>query len=200
VTSTRHDDMPIDFDLPIEGEKVVIRKLSEDDLDPMYDLESDPCVKRYLDDPVKKPREQWIAAMRDCLNSTSMLAVTCKASDDFAGRASLTRPIELWHPALTAEALVSWQSCREVRAVIAKKYWGHHLGREVCQLLVDVAFDRLKSSSVVGLVHPGNKWSLKLCECLGFRQEKKKMDDGRIVCRLSNETPRIWRSDVARCP
>jgi hypothetical protein len=82
---------PPDFELPIIGQKVVIRKLSEDDLDEMYDLESDPCVKRYFDGPSKTPREQWIAGMRGQLNCTSTLAVTEKSSGDFAGRAALKK-------------------------------------------------------------------------------------------------------------
>lgn len=180
---------PLDSELPIIGKKVVIRRLSEDDLDPMYDLENDACAKRYLKCFEQRSREEWTALMRRTLDSTSTLAVTTKETGDFAGRASLTQPLELWEPC--AETL-DWL---ELSAVIATKYRGHYFGREACQLLIDVAFDQRKSSSVVGLVHPDNKRSLKLCECLGFRQEGK-MSDGRVVFRLSSMTPRIWRSET----
>jgi [ribosomal protein S5]-alanine N-acetyltransferase len=170
----------MDFERPIIGEKVVIRRLSEDDLDPMYDLESDPYVKHYLDGPAKKPREQWIAAMRNCLNSTPTLAVTEKSSGDFAGRAALKKSVYV-------------ESSWELEAVIAKRYWGRHFGREVCQLLIDFA-DRRELLPVIAFVHRCNMPSLKLCKRLGFCEEGK-FDNKRDQLRLLTATPRDWRSD-----
>jgi ribosomal-protein-alanine N-acetyltransferase len=164
-----------DVALPIVGEKVVIRRLAEDDLNQMYDLESDPNVKRYLDGPVKLPREQWIAGMRSRLDDT--LAVTTKASGDFAGRASLTA---------TGLPLDSW----EVRVVIASKYRGDYLGREVCQLLIGIAFDRLRSSSVVAVVHPDNARSLTLCKELGFTWDGTTDHERRVLKLPSEKRPK----------
>lgn len=175
----------LDSELPIIGKKVVIRRLSEDDLGEMYDLESDPCVKRYLKGPVTKPREQWIAGMQGQLSSTSTLAVTARPSGSFAGRASLTK---------SAYVDDSW----EIQAVIATKYRGDHFGREACQLLIDVA-DRLEALPVIAFVHPDNMNSLKLCKLLGFCGEGGFGGKGDLF-KLSTATPRTWRSDpVGKC-
>ena len=175
---------PFDFELPIIGKKVIIRKLQVDDLDQMYDLESDPCTKRYLDGPVKHSREQWIAGMQRSLDSTSTLAVTT-TSGAFAGRASLTR---------TGSSSDPW----EVRAVISTKYRGDHLGREVCQLLIDLAFDQLNVPSVVAIVHRSNERSLKLCASLGFNREGVRDNDHDVFV-FSREMPRYWTSEILKC-
>ncbi len=45
------------------GKTVIMRSLSEDDLEQLYALETDELVKQYVGGPVKKRREEWIAGM-----------------------------------------------------------------------------------------------------------------------------------------
>ena len=45
------------------GKTVIMRSLSEDDLEQLYALETDESVKQYVGGPVKKRREEWIAGM-----------------------------------------------------------------------------------------------------------------------------------------
>jgi RimJ/RimL family protein N-acetyltransferase len=44
--------------------------------------------------------------------------------------------------------------------LVAKKYWGQRLGREVTELLMGVAFRDLEAFSVAAIVDPSNEASL----------------------------------------
>jgi [ribosomal protein S5]-alanine N-acetyltransferase len=148
--------------LPIVGIKVLIRKLNEKDLESLYALEIDDHVKRYVGGPVTTPQQEWIEGMAGLCstpNAALPLIVIYKVSGDFAGRASLS-PVPLSR---------SW----EIQVLIAKKYWSQRLGREVTELLMGVAIDDLKASSVVAIVDPKNEASLTLAKDLGFTMSRR---------------------------
>jgi [ribosomal protein S5]-alanine N-acetyltransferase len=152
--------------LPIVGIKVLIRKLNEKDLESLYALEIDDHVKRYVGGPVTTPQQEWIEGMAGLCstpNAALPLIVIYKVSGDFAGRASLS-PVPLSR---------SW----EIQVLIAKKYWSQRLGREVTELLMGVAIDDLKASSVVAIVDPKNEASLTLAKDLGFTHVSTKQSD-----------------------
>jgi RimJ/RimL family protein N-acetyltransferase len=118
--------------------------MSEGDLEQLYALETDEAVKRYVGGPVKKQRDEWIAGMCQSLGQSHQpLCVTVKATQDFAGRASLSRP-----------GLPSEES--ELQVLIARRYWRSGFGYEVSGLLIDAAFERLGARSIVAVVHPEN--------------------------------------------
>lgn len=149
----------IAFMPPIAGRKVSIRQPNESDLDAWYDLETDKDVKHYVGGPSRYSRNEWIEGMRKRLNnnqdSTLPLIVTYKSTGEFVGRAALF-PME------------GEGQPREIQVLIAKKYWGQGLGREVSELLIDTAFKHIKASSVVAIIHPKNEASLALFGDLGF--------------------------------
>jgi RimJ/RimL family protein N-acetyltransferase len=85
------------------------------------------------------------------------LSVVYKATDEFAGRASiLLKDIDarLW----------------EIQVLIAKEYWGKRLGREVFQLLMSAAYDELRARCIVAVVDPNNAASIALVDALGFER------------------------------
>jgi RimJ/RimL family protein N-acetyltransferase len=134
----------IDSLLPIMGTRVLIRKLNKEDLKPLYELEIDKDVKRYVGGPVTKSQQESIEGKTElCSRQIAVLPliITCKATGDFAGRASLS-------PQSMEEG------CWEIQVLIAKKYWGHHFGREVTELLMGIAFGDLRASSVLAIVDP----------------------------------------------
>ena len=149
--------------LPIIGSNVIVRCLQEDDLSEMYRMESDPEVKLYLNGPVRIPREEWIRGARSQLSWCQTLAVSAKDTGQFAGRAALDSYVD--------SDYLDKEVTREIRVVIAKDYWGRHFGREVCRILITMAFDELGAEQVIGIVHPENLNSLKLLGIFGF--EKK---------------------------
>jgi len=167
----------IAFPLPIIGTKVLVRKLNTEDLKPLYELEIDKDVKRYVGGPVTKSQDEWIEGMRtlcSCPCSSLPLIVALRTNDEFVGRASLSpRDAE--------------RQCVEIQVLIAKKHWGQHLGREVAELLVGVAFDHLKAFSIFAIVSPDNNASRTLFGNLGFinvgTNQSDRWDNGHLIFR-----------------
>jgi RimJ/RimL family protein N-acetyltransferase len=125
----------IDISLPIIGKAIVIREMRDEDIELLYDLETDNEVKRYVGGgTLSRPRQDWIERMRQ-------LRVT--------------------HDALLP-LIVTCIRRFEIQVIIAKQYWGKRLGKEAVELLMGVAFNNLNALSVVSVVHPENNPSLKL--------------------------------------
>jgi RimJ/RimL family protein N-acetyltransferase len=61
----------------------------------------------------------------------------------------------------------------EFEIIIAKKFWGRRLGREVATLMIPAAFNELNAKAVRAEVHPENKASLGLLDCFGFKYKCK---------------------------
>jgi len=158
----------IDISLPIIGKAIVIREMRDEDIELLYDLETDNEVKRYVGGgTLSRPKQDWIERMRQLRvthDALLPLIVTCKATGKFVGRA----------------ALGHYDDIRrfEIQLIIAKQYWGKRLGKEAVELLMGVAFNNLNALSVVSVVHPENNPSLKLVRELGFTLIGTKESDG----------------------
>ena len=143
--------MPI---TPIDTGRLIVRSLTESDIDALYDLESDPEVKRYLGGPTRHSRGAY---HRDLLNHPrgeyDLLAIVHKATGKFGGRCSLKskRPGD-----------------REMEIVITRPYWRQGLGLEIGLQLIGLAFEDPTIDSVVGVVHPENLASQGLMKKLGM--------------------------------
>jgi ribosomal-protein-alanine N-acetyltransferase len=142
----------------------------------LYALDVDEEVKRYVGGPLTRPREEWMEGMRRLIANPEAaalpLVVISKATRGFAGRASLS-PKD------------GERKCWEIQVLIARKYWGERLGREVVTLLMGVAFDDRKASSVIAVVDPNNTASRALVDALGFRyvstMQSGRWDNGHLV-------------------
>jgi RimJ/RimL family protein N-acetyltransferase len=155
-------DMSNKLNLPKIGSNVIVRSLQAEDLSEMYRIESDPDVKRYLNDPTRVPRDEWIRGVESKLSRCQTLAVLAKDTRQFAGRAALDFYLD-------SDYLDS-EITREIQVVISKDYWGRHFGREVSNILIAAAFDELGAEQVIGIVHPRNEFCLKLLHIFGFEQ------------------------------
>jgi RimJ/RimL family protein N-acetyltransferase len=142
--------------LPKCGQRVILRRLENEDLDALYTIESDPEVKRYMREPVQLPRAEWVDKMALTLHGCVTLAVLARDNLRFVGRASVS--------------YFASEEEREIQVVLAKPDQGRHFGREVCEILIRAAFDELSAERIVGVVHPENQRSLKLLQNFGFQQ------------------------------
>jgi RimJ/RimL family protein N-acetyltransferase len=152
------------LNLPKIGSNVIVRHLQTGDLSEMYRMESDPDVKRYLDGPVRHPREEWIRGVASKLSRRRDFAILAKDTGQFAGRAAL-------------DTFRDSEEVCEIQIVISKDFWGRLFGREVCKILIAAAFDELGAKQVVGVVHPENEKSLKLLRLFGFKKEGRGVND-----------------------
>jgi [ribosomal protein S5]-alanine N-acetyltransferase len=166
---------------PMTGPHIEVRKLRKHDIPKLYDLETDPDVKRYVGGVVKRPKEEWVTGMRLRMQRPSDVlpfAIIDKAAGDFVGRATIS----------PKDCDGSW----EIQILIAKRYWGKRLGREVCELLMTALYRDLGAQSIVAVVHPDNKASRALVEASEFvrigvnqtdRWDTDRWDNGHMIYR-----------------
>ena len=165
--------------LQLEGQNIQIRPLAANDLEPLYELETDEDVKRYVGGPVRMPRDRWITAMSRTLGPLQpVLAVVDNATRHFAGRASLSQ---------NASSPTEW----EVQVLIAKRYWHLKWGREVTRLLIKTAFEQLNASAIVAQFDPEHRASKELVESFSFQHfatmRTCKWNNGHLEYKLHRE-------------
>lgn len=179
----------IEFPLPIIGATILIRAMQEQDIELVYNLDADEDVKRYVGGALTRPKEEWIERMRQLSTSqvaTLPLIIACKDTGDFVGRAALSS--------------TDFDKQRfEIQVLLARNYWGRRLGREVTELLIGVAFNSIKASSVIAVIHPEHEASLALVKNLGFTyletKQAERWDKGYYVFELKSAMPED-QSDV----
>lgn len=153
---------------PLTGSNILIRKLYKRDIPQLYDLETDPNVKRYVGGIVKRPKDEWVAGMRRQTPSSLPilhLAILDIHKTDFVGRATI-------YPKDLNDG--SW----EIQILIAKRYWGKRFGREVCELLMAALYRDLSAKAIIAVIDPDNKASRALVQSYGFGQIGVKQTDG----------------------
>src|SRR5690606_29407092 len=149
---------------PVQGDRVRLDLLRDDDLDALHAIQSDPEVCRYL---LYEPRTRGEVARRLAEDSA---ATRLEKVDDYlqpairdgAGMLLGTMYLRLTSVEdLTAE--IGW--------LLAPQHQGRGYAREAAALVLDLAFGELGLHRVYAELDPRNDASVALCERLGMRHE-----------------------------
>ena len=159
--------LPWDFH-PIDGERVRLDLLRDDDFDALHAIQSDPEVCRYLLYEART-REQVAAALeRDSAqkrleNAGDYLQPAIRGrGGDIDGAFIGTMYLELKSvDDRTAE--IGW--------LVAPGFQGRGYARESAELLLDLAFGELGLHRVIAELDPRNAASVRVCERLAMRKE-----------------------------
>ena len=146
----------------LETERLVLRLFTPDDVQAMYDLNSDPEVTRYAEAaPVRDLQEA-----REKLESGPLsdyekygygrFAIEDRATGKVIGFCGIKFIPEIGLP--------------EIGYRLAKVYWGRGLATEAARACVDFARDDLKIGKLVALIIPENTASVRVAEKLGMRK------------------------------
>jgi RimJ/RimL family protein N-acetyltransferase len=144
----------------IETERLVLRKLGEEDLDALVELDSDPEVMRYINDGVPNPRELYVESLLP-----RMLAW---AQDDPVG----------FYAAIHAGSWVGWfhlrPSIADERALelgyrLRRSAWGRGLATEGSRALAGLAVDELRPPWIDGCARPDNLASIAVLQKCGLQ-------------------------------
>lgn len=140
-----------------ETERLLIRKLVLEDLNPFHELESNPNVLKYATGEVKSFDENkkellgLIAKYDIPLNDFWIYAIVNKADDNFIGTL----------------AFVKDNLDDEIGYRILEKYWGFGYGLEACKGIVNYC-KNLHFKKIVAYVVDENIASKKILENLNF--------------------------------
>ena len=148
----------------LETERMILREVRPEDLDPYAAMCADPEVMRYLsaDGTVLARDDAWrqmaMFAGHWVLRGFGMWVLEHRQTGAFLGRAGLHYP-EGWPD-------------REVGWCLARPYWGQGFAAEAAQAAIRFAFDRLGWPHIISLILPENERSIQLAIRLGERFER----------------------------
>jgi len=148
----------------LETPRLFLRHFTEDDLDALAALMSDPQFMRFSTGPYS--REQTAAVLERILtgyrdNQPSQFAVVVRSENKLIGYCGFFRQ------------LVDDVEEIEIGYRLDSRYWGCGLATEGARAVRDYAFNDLKLDHVISLIHPDNTASRRVVEKIGMAVEKK---------------------------
>ncbi|HET8927677.1 MAG TPA: GNAT family N-acetyltransferase [Microbacterium sp.] len=149
---------------PVQGARVRLDLLRDDDLDGLSAIQGDPDVCRYL---LYEPRTRDEVARRLAEDSE---ATRLAAADDY-----LQPAIRDAEGTLLGTMYLRLTSVDDLTAeigwLLAPQHQGHGYAHEAAALVLDLAFGELGLHRIYAELDPRNDASVALCERLGMRHE-----------------------------
>ena len=147
----------------ITAERVVLRWVSENDIDSLYEVFSDPQVMRYWSTAPFTDREAAVNLQREIAagNETNTMmkwGLALRDSDRLIGTTTLFN-------------LNLDNGRAELGYAMGRAHWGKGLMNEALQALVSHAFEEMQLRRLEADVDPRNTPSVRTLERLGFQRE-----------------------------
>jgi RimJ/RimL family protein N-acetyltransferase len=139
-------------------ERLSLRAVREEDVEPLYQLMQDPDVVRYIGDRRIPSRQDcwrsiagWIGHW--ALRGYGLWAVEERDSGDFIGRVGFINPAEWPGP--------------EVGYALGRRWWGRGYATEAARAAMDWGFEQIGFEELISLIDPDNAASIRVAERLG---------------------------------
>lgn len=150
----------------LETERLLLRRLTLDDLDALYALYRDPEVRHYFPDgtltyEATKEELEWIIDVYYGKYGYGLWATIHKPTGAFIGRCGLLP----W--------TIEEQFEIEVAYLIAKEYWGQGLGTEAAQAILRYGFEQVGAPRLICLIEAENRASQAVAHKIGMRFERE---------------------------
>jgi ribosomal-protein-alanine N-acetyltransferase len=147
--------------LILETERLVLRRLTMDDLDALAALYRDPEVRRWFPDGTRtheQTREElaWVIDVYYVRYGYGLWATILKETGTFIGRCGLLP----WDIEGRIEV--------EVAYLLDPDFWGRGLATEAARAIADHAFATLPVDRLICLVDPGNEASRRVATKIGM--------------------------------
>jgi ribosomal-protein-alanine N-acetyltransferase len=145
----------------LETDRLVLRRLTSDDLDALAALYRDPEVRRYFPDGVltleqTRAELEWIIDVYYGRYGYGLWATVLKETGAFIGRCGLLP----WEIGGRTEV--------EVAYLLDRAYWGRGLATEAARAIVDHGFATLPVPRLICLLDPDNAASRAVAAKLGM--------------------------------
>jgi RimJ/RimL family protein N-acetyltransferase len=157
-TDTIWQSLPI-----LEGGRVRLRALSDQDIDALFTIFSNPEVMRYWSFTPLVDRDAAAALLNSTLEGFERRwlmkwGVALRDSDELIGTVTLIN--------------LDFTHCRaEIGYALARAFWGKGYIQEALNLLIEYAFQQLELHRIEADVDPRNAASIRTLERLGFKRE-----------------------------
>ena len=159
----------------METERLLFRPYTDDDLDFLKALLTNPNVMRYIgngqtrdEEGLQKFRER-IYSMYSRNPDFGLKIIVEKASNKLIGHAGLV------------PQMIDGKEEIEIGYWIAEEYWGRGFATEAARALKDLGKNQLKLAKMIALIQKGNIASQRVAEKNGMMIEKEIQLDGKDV-------------------
>lgn len=145
----------------IETNRLILRTLTEQDLDTVVELNSDPEVVKYITGGTPMSREKTEARFNFYLEHQKKHGFAIWAlinKEDFIGLCGL-------------QYLENTENI-EVGYRLAKAFWGKGIATEAARACINYGFNRLNLSEIVAVIDVENTGSHKVIQKVGLKYEK----------------------------
>jgi RimJ/RimL family protein N-acetyltransferase len=149
------------LDEPLETKRLVLRVPTDDDLEVVVRMLTDPAVRGYLGGPV--PEDRARAALSGPVDERwGSFLVTLMDTGEVVGSCLLDRD--------RGELEVSYQ--------LLPEHWGHGYAREAVTRVLDWAWANTDAPRVIAVTQTANAASMRLLEVLGMQAEDQFEEHG----------------------
>jgi RimJ/RimL family protein N-acetyltransferase len=134
----------------LETERLILRRINENDTDSVFAMRRDADVMRFIREPQNLAEtENWIRLV------SRFCGVFEKATGKFLGWCGV------WRLAETNEL--------EIGYAIAKHFWNRGYATEAAEIFLQYAFENIKPDKITAVAEPENTASLRVMEKLGMK-------------------------------
>ena len=171
----------------IESERLLLRRIGQDDFEFFVHLHADPDVARYLSHGRPRSSQESMAWLQSLLRTyedfaLGQLAVVRKSDGMLIGRCGLSDlAVEAragvaavprgWYQREEAPAAGELVFERELGYTFHRASWGQGYASEAARCVFEYARDVLRPPRVISLIHPENARSLRLAQRFGVQHE-----------------------------
>jgi [ribosomal protein S5]-alanine N-acetyltransferase len=171
----------------IDSERLVLRRITQEDLEFLIRIHADLDVSRYLGHGQRRSPQESLAWLQSTLETyekfeLGQLAVLRKSDGVLVGRCGLS-DLAVEARASTGASPRAWYRRaqvpgdtellfeRELGYTFERSSWGNGYASEAARCVFDYACDALKLRRVVSIIHPENVRSLRVAQKFGLRRE-----------------------------
>jgi len=153
------------MDIHIETDRLIIRALTENDLDDMFILDSDPEVHKYLGNKPITHKEEALKYIKDVNKQykergIGRWAVELKETGDFIGWTGLRLYTDYTFNNLT--------NFHDIGYRLRREFWGKGYATEASIACLQYAWNVLKLDKVYGITEKGNEGSHRVLLKIGL--------------------------------
>lgn len=162
--------------LPIFTERLILRKLKEDDVDNIFLLDSNPEVMKYVGVPPLTHKEESAKMLENIINQykkngTARLAVIEKESNRFIGWSGIK---------LLTDEVNGFKNIYELGYRFLPEFWGKGYATEAALASLDLGFNQLNVEKIYAYADINNQSSNHILTKLGFENKGTFIDEGDI--------------------
>jgi len=151
--------------IQIETPRLLIREIQIDDVDDLFEMDSDPEVHKYIDQTPVESKDEIVEAIQKLQNQyeenrIGRWAVVDKNTNEMLGWCGL----KYFREPLNGHANIYEHGYR-----FKQKHWAKGYATESSKAILDWGFKNLNAEAFYAITDPGHEKSMQVLKKLGFK-------------------------------